>query len=151
MMLNIAYDVPLAPKWDFSFGGGAGTGVGNIEALNTPVPVNGAEFGYMYQGFAGFAYSLRRNIDITFDWRYRDLALNKKFGGAVEVKDTNEQACDGRYPLVSVVRAASSGSSAAASAPAASSAAAAPAGQDVHRLLRLQQVEPDRRSAVGCV
>ena len=57
---------------------------------------------------------------------------------------------DGRRPLVSVVRAASAAASpAAAAAAAAASAAAASAGEDVHRLLRLQQVEPDGGSAGG--
>ena len=93
-LLNVAYDVPLAPKWDFSFGAGAGTGIADVEATVPGILVNDSHAGYMYQGFAGFAYSLRRNIDITFDWRYRDLALNKNFDQqpGVKIKDTNEQA-----------------------------------------------------------
>jgi len=96
-LLNVAYDVPLAPKWDFSFGAGAGTGIGDIQAGGTGIAVNDTHAGYMYQGMAGFAYSLRRNVDITFDWRYRDLALNKTFdtspaGIGAHIKDTTEQA-----------------------------------------------------------
>src|ERR1700691_2738899 len=79
-LLNLAYDVPLSPKWDFSFGAGAGVGRADVDATEGSASLSDTEQGYMWQGFAGFAYSIRPNVDITLDWRYRSLSLNKRFG-----------------------------------------------------------------------
>ena len=66
-LLNAAYDEPLSDKWTFTFGAGAGVGITDSSIPN----VDATRTGYTYQGFAGFAYSIHRNIDLTIDWRYR--------------------------------------------------------------------------------
>lgn len=95
-LLNLAYDLPLSEKWTFSFGGGAGTSLVDLKAYATGYTMDGSRAGYTYQGFAGFAYSLRRNVDLTIDWRYRNLGVNKDYPTSpaylADARDVNEQA-----------------------------------------------------------
>ena len=91
---------------------------------------------------AGFNYSVSDNVDLYLDWRYRSLSVNHDYGSSflayhAKVGDLNEQAVTVglRWYLEVGPAAASPAAAAAAASPA---AAAASAGQDVHRLLRLQ-------------
>jgi OOP family OmpA-OmpF porin len=103
-LANIAYDVPLSRKWDLSFGVGAGTGIAHGSATEDGDTLSDTQAGYMWQGFVGFAYSIRENVDLTLDWRYRSLSINKRFSNDygdcirvacaddIHIKDTDEQA-----------------------------------------------------------
>jgi len=81
MMYNAAYDLPITDRWDFTFGAGAGIGEG---AINIPLAggghlAAGVNQGFMWQGMAGFNYSLTDNIDLSIDWRYRSLSVNRYY------------------------------------------------------------------------
>src|SRR5580658_3295744 len=73
VLYNVAYDLPITDRWDFTLGGGLGIGDGTVD-----IPLaggghlaSGVAQGFMWQGMAGFNYSLTDNIDLTLDWRYR--------------------------------------------------------------------------------
>ncbi|HEY5336727.1 MAG TPA: outer membrane beta-barrel protein, partial [Rhizomicrobium sp.] len=79
-MLNVMWDVPLSSRWTFTLGGGVGVGRADVNVNSGALTyLDGKKRGFMYQGIAGFAYSLTDNVDITLDYRYRDLVVNKDY------------------------------------------------------------------------
>ena len=108
LLYNVAYDLPITDRWDFTLGAGLGIGDG---AINIPLVndeghlASGVNQGFMWQAMAGFNYSLTDNIDLTFDWRYRSLSVNRYYTSDVslipnnplgrfgeQIRDLNEQA-----------------------------------------------------------
>src|SRR3974390_2584059 len=90
-LANIAYDVPLSPRWDLSIGGGVGGGRASFSASGVGFGFNGSPTGLMYQGFAGVAYSLADNVDLTVDFRYRKSDVSETFG-TTKFSGFNEEA-----------------------------------------------------------
>ena len=82
-LINVDYDAQLSDKWDFTFGAGAGIGRADVLARDTTVPAvfyaDGTRQGFMWQGMAGFNYSVSDNLDLSLDWRYRSLSVNKDY------------------------------------------------------------------------
>jgi outer membrane protein OmpA-like peptidoglycan-associated protein len=78
-LANAAYDVPLSQRWDFSFGGGVGAGQVNWELTDPSGSISSTQTGFMWQGFAGVAYSLSHNVDLTLDFRYRQVKVSKEY------------------------------------------------------------------------
>ena len=79
-LANVAYDFPLSSKWDFTLGAGAGVGDFDVKASGAGGnSTSGSNQGFMYQGFAGFDYWIRRDISVNLDWRYRDLTENENY------------------------------------------------------------------------
>jgi len=96
-MANAAYDFPLGPKWDFTVGAGAGFGELDAKVSNASTSFSDSHRGYMWQGFAGFDYWVRRDVSLNLDWRYRELAENKAFfgfpvGDQVHLKNLKDNA-----------------------------------------------------------
>jgi OmpA-OmpF porin, OOP family len=98
-LVNLVYDIPLSNRFDFSIGGGAGIGNANIDEHDGPVALaDGSRMGFMWQGLAGFSYSLTPRVDLTLDWRYRSLMERKDYptsfapGTTVNVASPNDQA-----------------------------------------------------------
>jgi outer membrane protein OmpA-like peptidoglycan-associated protein len=95
---NIVYDIPLSDRFDLSIGGGAGMGRGDIDVHSGAIDLaEGGHTGFMWQGLVGASYSLTHNVDLTLDWRYRSLMLNKSYPtsfirSTVKVGNPNEQA-----------------------------------------------------------
>jgi len=103
-LFNLAYDLPITDRWDFTFGAGIGTGDANedIPLAGGGHLATGTNQGYMWQALAGFNYSLLDNLDVTVDWRYRSLSVNRFYTSNVsiapgathfgeQVRDLNEQ------------------------------------------------------------
>src|ERR1700759_2405326 len=81
-IFNVNWDIPLSPRWDFTLGAGAGVGRGDLRTqfIGTPFDLmDGKRSGFMYQFMGGFAYSVSDNVDITLDYRYRSLSVNKSY------------------------------------------------------------------------
>jgi OmpA-OmpF porin, OOP family len=97
-LANFIYDFPLSNRLDFSLGGGAGAGSSALSIENaTSTFAAGHRVGFMWQGIAGFAYSLTPQLDLTFDYRYRQLLdhtdLDTSLAATtVHLNNTNEQA-----------------------------------------------------------
>jgi OmpA-OmpF porin, OOP family len=70
--LNLSYDLPLAPRWDVTFGGGVGVAnVGiKIDYLGTTY-FNKASYRPAAQGIVGLTYSLLDQFDVGVGYRYR--------------------------------------------------------------------------------
>jgi hypothetical protein len=79
-LANVAYDFPLSSKWDFTLGAGAGVGDFDVKANGTfGDSTSGSNQGFMFQGFGGFDYWIRRDISVNLDWRYRSLSENENY------------------------------------------------------------------------
>ncbi|HEY8950131.1 MAG TPA: porin family protein, partial [Rhizomicrobium sp.] len=96
-MLNVVWDIPLTDRWDLSLGAGAGVGRLNADTSIAPFTyLNGKHLGFMYQLIGGFAYSVSDNVDLTLDYRYRSVSVDKNYGTSfvlydARARDTNEQ------------------------------------------------------------
>ena len=77
-----------------TFGGGLGIGDGTVD-----IPLaggghlaSGVAQGFMWQGMAGFNYSLTDNIDLSLDWRWdRNLSVNRYYRSDVSARDSAGQ------------------------------------------------------------
>ena len=105
ILYDVGYDLPITDRWDFTLGAGAGIGVTDVDIplVGGGHLATGTNTGFMWQGMAGFNYSLTDNIDLTFDWRYRSASVNRFYASDVsvlsgtnhlgeQVRDINEQA-----------------------------------------------------------
>ena len=91
-LLNATYDTKLSQKWDLTLGGGVG--VGNVDAADS-YHFDGSKRGFMWQAIGGFAYSINDNLDLTLDYRYREVSVNRDFPcgdcDTARLKNINEQ------------------------------------------------------------
>lgn len=97
-LVNVVYDIPLSNRFDFSIGGGAGAGRDDVLVENpTTMFADQDKIGFMWQGIAGFSYSLTPNLDLTLDYRYRSLMQHTDYattlvGTTVRGENPNDQA-----------------------------------------------------------
>jgi opacity protein-like surface antigen len=70
-LFNGVYDIPIAPRWAISVGGGAGIGFADYRA-SSPLSGDINKSGFMWQGIGGITYALAPNMDLFADYRYRD-------------------------------------------------------------------------------
>ena len=74
VMFDAFYDVPLSPKWDFTFGGGLGIGHTGLKARDGGITLaSGSKTDFMLQGVVGLAYSITDRLDAYVDYRYRSI------------------------------------------------------------------------------
>ena len=84
-LANVFYDYPLSEKWTLSIGAGGGIGRNWTDISDGSIALaDGSRDGFMWQGDVGMAYSLTHNLDITVDWRYRSLSVNKDYPTSFE-------------------------------------------------------------------
>ena len=148
--LNLLYDFHIMPRVGMYVGGGVGGGDLNREAYLPGIGVaQYGQWGLQWQAIAGVQYTAFYNLDLYAEYRYRGLELEQPDGNLsgrrfrrVGQRHAAER-CASRHSLLSVRRDVCAAAAATSATPAATSATAAPAGEDVHRLLRLQQGEPD--------
>jgi outer membrane protein OmpA-like peptidoglycan-associated protein len=76
-MINVAYDLPLAPKWALTLGAGAG-----IDRASLDVTANGDDRDYVfaYQGILEMVYHSSAHWDVYFGYRYLN-ADNAEYEG----------------------------------------------------------------------
>ena len=173
LIANIAYDIPIAPNWAATVGvglGGAQISPSIIE-FSSGTNVFRDDTAFAWQFIAGLVWSAAPQLDVQLDIRYRGVNGTNHLVGEpskIAFESSAKRSGNARIQILlpaaasaaaapaaatssAATTAATSTAAAAAAAAAASTAAAATAtaaastasGPDLHRLLRLRQVEPD--------
>ena len=100
--LNAVWDWPIAPKWDFSFGGGIGLANVDPEIHDQHVtpPLTDAtnrlafrsDSAFTWQLLGGLTYEVDPNVDLQLDYRYQgvgDTSHRSDFASIYHAKITN--------------------------------------------------------------
>jgi len=66
VMANVLYDIPLAPKWDLSIGGG----IGGDDALLKFNTLSDNTWKFAYQGIAGLNHAIGQRSQVFLDYRF---------------------------------------------------------------------------------
>jgi outer membrane protein OmpA-like peptidoglycan-associated protein len=97
-MLNAIYDIPVSNRFKISVGGGAGVGNDRVKFFDPTLATTFSNSGrtrFMWQGIGGVAYSLRPNLDLFVDYRYRSIpggSDNAVLAPTIRTHDVNDQA-----------------------------------------------------------
>ena len=94
LLANLAYDYQLSDRWMLTGGLGAGTArvSHNIhDPAGTLLYLGGHGSNFTWQGIAGIAYALTRNIDVSLEYRYMNTGTTRAVSAVDPARFANGQ------------------------------------------------------------